>query len=106
MQCVHPEPSQPFLLSLSDYAYAGAGKVGFPPNPPFGAPALYAWQQRAGITALVNSPGWANLALGMMYALGIYIGADADLARRYLTAAGKEGPWDAATRWLEFLETR
>ncbi len=69
-------------------------------NPPFGDTALYA-RKRIGTlaAALVNSPMWATLYLGQIYALGIHVERDRAKAITYFNRLKTS----SAKAWIDYL---
>lgn len=66
------------------------------PNRPFGAPSLYAFKLRGTWTSMANSPGWANITLGVLYGYGIGVPRDHERAVTYLDVAHEKHGFDLA----------
>jgi TPR repeat protein len=70
---------------------------------PFASPALYAAKLGGTRSALSNSPGWANLHLGAMYAAGKGVPRDLVKARQHLRVAAEVHRFEEAKAALEQL---
>lgn len=83
---------------------ARAKKITFPPNPPFGDVALYARKRRGSVTALANSPEWANYYLGQLHALGLHVERDIEKARAHFDRAAKGKTFAQSDSWIAYLD--
>jgi TPR repeat protein len=72
-------------------------------SPAFGKPAMYSVKLSGGQTALVNSPGWANMYLGEMYAAGRGVERDVAKARGYFLEAATQHDFAEARARLQDL---
>lgn len=73
------------------------------PSPPFGAQVLYAGKPRPTASSLVNSPGWASMHLGDMYASGRGVPRDIARAREHFRRAEKVHGFTEAAERLQKL---
>ena len=96
----NPTPWEIAIAHLEDCAKAT--KLRSRINPPFGDTALYA-RKRVGTlaAALVNSPMWATLFLGQIYALGIHVERDRAKALTYFNRLKTS----SAKAWINYLNS-
>jgi len=75
-------------------------------QPPFGSPALYAYMRTARGSAVVFSPYWANLYLGIIYLEGIGTGASIEKSRKFFLLANEDNKSDYAERYLALISEK
>ncbi len=87
-QTVYGNRPEVLERAISDLQHcAQATRLKWPPNPPFGSPALYRSKQKGSRISLANSPGHAHLTLGVLHGFGILLPRDRQKADFHLQQA-------------------